>query len=385
VEPPKVPNLLCGPFTYLMTWPIGTTITANKSSTKHHSADDPGRGPSTKKAKVLDKSPDTLNDVLEPNHTVSFSTEEGDPPATASGEDSAPKDDDSAPKDDVSTSRIDDSAPNVSVSTTGNDDSGTKGCDSSIGANDSATKDNVGPTTDADPLTASEPPVGIRYFENCLSWIVDLDYDSFRFIGKGRPKLMEHYTNPEGREVKQDAKLLIQGYLDTSGFYSLEETNRYEDNPKAKAHYGCRLYLMDKDAAAVRRLYETGPMAEDMKGSISLKQDVGTLARVSTRPNWDVQTDGFPFLYEGSLYAGGLAGPPLMPNEFHTGDLVVAEFTIQGYSFNGREGYTLGLCSLYKIESGSGVLPVDVTDGPSQDTLFAAETPRRMRAPRPVF
>jgi hypothetical protein len=31
---------------------------------------------------------------------------------------------------------------------------------------------------------------------------VDLNYDSFWFIGKGRPKLMEYYTNPEGREVK---------------------------------------------------------------------------------------------------------------------------------------------------------------------------------------
>jgi hypothetical protein len=99
---------------------------------------------------------------------------------------------------------------------------------------------------------ALEPPVSIRYFENYLSWIVDLDYDSFRFIGKGRPKLMEHYTNPEGREVKQDAKLLIQGYLDTSGFYSLKETNCYKDNPKAKVYYGYRLYLIDKDITAVR-------------------------------------------------------------------------------------------------------------------------------------
>jgi hypothetical protein len=80
---------------------------------------------------------------------------------------------------------------------------------------------------------------------------VDLDYNSFQFIGKGRLKLIEYYTNPEGQEVKQDTKLLIQGYLNTSGFYSLKETNYYKDNPKAKAYYKYRLYLMDKDTTIV--------------------------------------------------------------------------------------------------------------------------------------
>jgi hypothetical protein len=111
---------------------------------------------------------------------------------------------------------------------------------------------------------------------------------------------------------------------------------------------------------------------------------VEILSKFEMRLGWNVKEDGFPFLFEGSLYAGGFAGPPLMPSEFRTGDLVVAECTVQGYNFNGREGYTLGLCSLYKIESGTGELPADTVEGASQETLFAAETPRYMRAPRPV-
>ncbi len=304
---------------------------------KRLNTDDLDHGTPKKKTKVHNDSPDTLDGALEPDPPASSNPVKDTPSVPAAGKNPAME-------NIATTSRI-----------------------------------------EVEPPLVSTPLVGIRYFEHCLSWIVDLDYNSFRFVGKNRPKLMEHYTNPEGREVKQDAKVLIQGFLDTSGFFSLDETNRFEDNPKSKEHYGCRLYLMDKEAEAVRRLYEAGPMTEDVKGSISLKQDVETLARVSTRPDWDVRTDGFPFLYEGSLYAGGLAGPPLIPDDFHTGDLVVAEFTLQGYSFNGREGYTLGLCSLYKIESGTGSLPAEVTDGANQDTLFAAETPRRMRAPRPVF
>jgi hypothetical protein len=154
--------------------------------------DNPSHGPSIKKAKVLNKSPNTFNNVLEPNYTISFSTKEGDPPTIVSGgdsatkdDDSAPKDDDSAPKDNVSTSRIDNSALNISVSTIGNDNSSTKGYNSGTGANGSAIKDNISPTTNTDPPIALEPPISIRYFENYLSWIVDLDYDSFRFIRKG--------------------------------------------------------------------------------------------------------------------------------------------------------------------------------------------------------
>jgi hypothetical protein len=144
-------------------------ITVNKSSIKYYSTDNPSHGPLIKKAKVLNKSPNTLNNVLEPNYTISFSTKEGDLPTIVSGEDSAPKDDDSTLKDNVSTSRIDDSTPNVSVSIIGNDDSSTKGCDSSIGANSSAIKDNVSLITNTNPPIALEPPVSIRYFENYLS------------------------------------------------------------------------------------------------------------------------------------------------------------------------------------------------------------------------
>jgi len=151
----------------------------NKSSIKYYSIDNPSHSPLTKKAKVLNKSPNILNDILEPNYTISFSTKEGDLPAIVSREDSAPKDNNSSLKDNVLTSRINDSAPNISVSTTRNDDSSTKGYNSSIGANNSATKDNIGLMTNTDPLTALEPPISIHYFKNYLLWIVDLDYDSF--------------------------------------------------------------------------------------------------------------------------------------------------------------------------------------------------------------
>jgi hypothetical protein len=113
--------------------------------------------------------------------------------------------------------------------------------------------------------------MGIRYFEQCLSWIVDLDLSSFRFHGKYRLKLIGYYTRPDGEEVKQDAKVLIKGLLNVSSFLTLDEATRYEDNPRSKAHYGCRLYLMDIEAEAVRVLYKSGPMNEDVKGVISLK------------------------------------------------------------------------------------------------------------------
>jgi hypothetical protein len=47
--------------------------------------------------------------------------------------------------------------------------------------------------------------------------------------------------------------------------------NRFEDNPKSKEYYEYRLYLIDKEAEAVRRLYEARLITEDVKGSISLK------------------------------------------------------------------------------------------------------------------
>jgi hypothetical protein len=117
---------------------------------------------------VLNKSPNTLNNVLELNYIISFSTKEGDPLTIVSGGDSATKDNNSAPKDNISTSRIDNSTLNISISTIGNNNSSTKGYNSSIGANSSATKDNISLITNADPPIALEPPVSIRYFENYL-------------------------------------------------------------------------------------------------------------------------------------------------------------------------------------------------------------------------
>jgi hypothetical protein len=118
-----------------------------------------------KKARILDNSPDTLNDILELDYTISFSTKEGDLLVIVSEKDSVMKGDGSTPKD--------------SVSITGDDDSITKGYDSIIGGDGSSIEDSASLKTNAEPPIALEPPVSIRYFENCLSWIVDLDYDSF--------------------------------------------------------------------------------------------------------------------------------------------------------------------------------------------------------------
>jgi hypothetical protein len=125
-----------------------------------------------------------LNNILELNYTISFSTKEGNPLTIVSRGDSAIKDDNSALKDNISTSRINNSALNINISTIGNNNSSIKGYNSSIGANSSAIKDNISLITNANPPIALESPVSICYFENYLLWIVDLDYNSFRFIRK---------------------------------------------------------------------------------------------------------------------------------------------------------------------------------------------------------
>jgi hypothetical protein len=127
--------------------------------------DNPGRGPSIKKARILNNSPNILNDVLELDYTISFNTKEGDLLAIVSRKDSITKGDSSTLKD--------------SVSTTGDDNSTTKGYDSTIGGNSSSIEDSTSLKTNTEPLIASEPFISIRYFENYLSWIVDLNYDSF--------------------------------------------------------------------------------------------------------------------------------------------------------------------------------------------------------------
>jgi len=152
-----------------MTWLIRITITINKSLIKHYSIDNPSYSPLIKKAKVLNKSPNTLNDVLELNYTISFSTKEGNLPTIVSREDSTLKDNDSTLKDNDSTSWIDNSAPNISISTIGNNNSSKKGYNSSIGANSFTTKDNVSLTTNTNSPIALEPPISIYYFENYLS------------------------------------------------------------------------------------------------------------------------------------------------------------------------------------------------------------------------
>jgi len=140
----------------------------NKSLIKHYSIDNPSYSPSIKKAKVLNKSPNILNNVLELNYTISFSTKKGDLLAIVSKEDSTLKNNNSTLKDNISTSRIDNSTLNISVSITRNNNSSIKGYNSSIRVNNSTTKDNISLITNTDSLIALEPFISIRYFENYL-------------------------------------------------------------------------------------------------------------------------------------------------------------------------------------------------------------------------
>lgn len=325
---------------------------------KRHATDEPGHEHSAKKAKGQKDSPDTIDEGLLPGAPLDPAGE------TPSGE-------------------IADTAPNQEDPT-----------DSSEPDTSSTAIDKVSPPKDAATSSAgtaapqtSPPLIGIPYFQTCIQWVEGLDFDDFKFAGaRARTKLKETLI-VDGKEETKDAKVLIQGYLSADGFNSLEEVNRFGDNPDAKATYGCKLYLMQAEEDALRTLYQHGPLRGNLEGSITLKQGALVLAGAPTlRPGWDVHKDGFPFLYDGSQYAGQETDqlPLLMPTDFNTGDLVVAEFTVQGWKMGSREGYSLGLCSLYRIEPGTGTLPGNVGGATSQDTLFAAETPRRVRAPRPV-
>jgi len=142
---------------------------------KYYSIDNSSYSPLIKKAKVLNKSPNTLNNVLELNYTISFSTKEGNLPIIVNREDSTIRDNNSALKDNNSTLKdnvftlwINNSALNISVSTIGNNNSSIKGYNSSIGANSSTIKDNISLITNTNPPIASEPPISIYYFKNYL-------------------------------------------------------------------------------------------------------------------------------------------------------------------------------------------------------------------------
>jgi len=157
-------------------------ITTNKSLIKYYSTNNLSYSSLIKKVKVLNKLLNILNNVLELNYTISFSTKEGNLLAIVSREDSTIRDNNSTLKDNdstlkdnnstlknnVSTSRIDNSAPNISISTTRNDNSSTKGYNSSIRVNNCATKDNISLITNTNPLIALKPLISIRYFENYL-------------------------------------------------------------------------------------------------------------------------------------------------------------------------------------------------------------------------
>ena len=70
---------------------------------KYYSINNPSYSPLIKKAKVLNKSPNILNNVLEPNYTISFSTKEGNLLTIVSREDSTIRDNNSALKNNNST------------------------------------------------------------------------------------------------------------------------------------------------------------------------------------------------------------------------------------------------------------------------------------------
>jgi len=133
----------------------------SKSLIKYYSTNNPSYSPLIKKAKGLNKSPNILNNVLELNYTISFSTKEGNLLAIVSREDSTMRDNNSTLKDNnftlkdnISTSWIDNSTLNISIFTTRNNDSSTKGYNSSIRANNSIIKDNISLTTNTDPPIA---------------------------------------------------------------------------------------------------------------------------------------------------------------------------------------------------------------------------------------
>jgi len=142
---------------------------------KYYSINNPSYSPLIKKAKVLNKSPNILNNVLEPNYTISFSTKEGNLLTIISKEDSTIRDNNSTLKnnnstlkDNISTSWINNSTLNISISIIGNNNSSIKGYNSSIGANSSIIKDNISLITNTNSPIALEPPISIYYFENYL-------------------------------------------------------------------------------------------------------------------------------------------------------------------------------------------------------------------------
>ena len=128
-------------------------------SKRRHANHDPERGPSIKKAKKDNDSPDIVDKALESGPSVSLGTEEDTPSVLG----------------------------------------GSKG---------STTEADTTLETGIETPNPSEPLMDIHYFEQCLSWIVDLDLSSFRFYSKYRPKLMEYYTKPDGEEVKQESEIL---------------------------------------------------------------------------------------------------------------------------------------------------------------------------------
>jgi ribosomal protein S30 len=116
--------------------------------------DDPDHGPLIKKTKVYNDSPNIPNRALESDPPTSSNPVKDTPPVPIDGENPT--------------------IENIIITS----------------------------KSEVEPPLVLTPLISIRYFEYCLSWIVDLDYDSFRFVSKNRPKLMEYYTNLKGREVK---------------------------------------------------------------------------------------------------------------------------------------------------------------------------------------
>ena len=121
---------------------------------KYYSIDNPSYSSLIKKAKVLNKSPNILNNILELDYTISFNTKKGNLLITISKKDSIIKSNSSTLKD--------------SIYIIGDNNSTIKGYNSTIGGNSFSIEDSTSLKTNTKPPITLEPLISIYYFENYL-------------------------------------------------------------------------------------------------------------------------------------------------------------------------------------------------------------------------
>jgi hypothetical protein len=135
---------------------------------KYYNTNNFSYSPLIKKARILNNSLITLNNILELDYIISFSTKEGDLLAIISKKDFIIKSNSSTLKDSIFTIGNDNSALKNNIYTTGNNDSTTKSYDFTIRGNSSSIENSISLKTNTEPLIALEPLISIRYFENYL-------------------------------------------------------------------------------------------------------------------------------------------------------------------------------------------------------------------------